>query len=116
MQDGELSEAKLTFADIAKIKEAFVMVMTGMYHERIAYPDPPPKQKVQKLFGKKQPVTAAPAEPAAQKAAPAPRTAAPAAPAARPAEPAAKPAEPAAKPAEAAVRPAEAADKEGKTE
>lgn len=101
MRDGELSEAKLTFADIAKIKEAFVMVMTGMYHERIAYPDPPPKQKVQKLFGKKQPVT----EPAAQNR-----------PAANAARPAVKPAEPMAKPAAAAAKPAEVvseANKEG---
>ena len=133
MQDGELSEARLTFADIAKIKEAFVMVMTGMYHERIAYPDPPPKQKgAQKLFGKKQPVTQPasgktaapvqvknpqpavkpaepkPAEPAAKPAEPAVK---PAEPAVKPAEPAVKPAEPAAKPAEPAAKPAEPAEK-----
>jgi len=52
IRDGELNECRLTFADIAKIKEAFVMVMTGMYHERIAYPDPPPKHK-HSIFGKK---------------------------------------------------------------
>lgn len=54
MQDGDLDDCYLTFADIAKIKEAFVTVMTGMYHERIEYPDPPPKHtwQGQKLFGK----------------------------------------------------------------
>lgn len=44
LQNGDLDESRLTFADIAKVKEAFVTVMTGMYHERIEYPDPPPRR------------------------------------------------------------------------
>ncbi len=58
MQDGDLDDCNLTFADVAKIKEAFVTVMTGMYHERIEYPDPPPKhagfsRTAQRLFNGK---------------------------------------------------------------
>lgn len=115
MQDGDLDECRLTFADIAKIKEAFVTVMTGMYHERIEYPDPPPKhgglgRTAQRLLKK----DSAAAKPAVKPAEPAVKAAEPAA---KPAEPATKAAEAAAKPAEPAAKPAEESDaKEGKTE
>ena len=45
IQDGDLNECRLTFADIGKIREAFVTVLMGVYHERIAYPDPPPTRR-----------------------------------------------------------------------
>jgi membrane-associated HD superfamily phosphohydrolase len=35
---GQLDEAPLTMHDIARIKERFVGVLTGMYHHRIDYP------------------------------------------------------------------------------
>lgn len=36
--DGQFDEAPLTFADIASIKQAFVKVLSGVYHHRIDYP------------------------------------------------------------------------------
>jgi hypothetical protein len=36
--DGELEECGLTLADLAKVREAFVLVLTGMFHTRIRYP------------------------------------------------------------------------------
>lgn len=39
MEDGQLDECALTFADLNKICDAFVTVMSGIYHERIEYPD-----------------------------------------------------------------------------
>jgi putative nucleotidyltransferase with HDIG domain len=35
---GELEACGLTLADLAKIREAFVLVLTGMFHGRIRYP------------------------------------------------------------------------------
>ena len=37
-QDGELDESGLTLNDVAKIREKFVSVLTGVYHKRVAYP------------------------------------------------------------------------------
>jgi cyclic-di-AMP phosphodiesterase PgpH len=39
VDDGQLDDADLTLRDIARIKEAFVGQLLGMYHTRIAYPD-----------------------------------------------------------------------------
>ncbi|MDO4548483.1 MAG: HDIG domain-containing protein, partial [Clostridia bacterium] len=39
MEDGQLDECELTFADLHKVCEAFVMVLHGVYHERVEYPD-----------------------------------------------------------------------------
>jgi cyclic-di-AMP phosphodiesterase PgpH len=38
IREGQLDEAPLTMADIARIKEQFTSVLTGMYHHRIDYP------------------------------------------------------------------------------
>jgi putative nucleotidyltransferase with HDIG domain len=37
--DGQLDNCDLTFIDMAKIKESFIPVLTGMFHARIEYPD-----------------------------------------------------------------------------
>ena len=37
--DGQLDEAALTFADLARIKEAFHALLCGIYHFRVKYPD-----------------------------------------------------------------------------
>ncbi|MDH3215780.1 MAG: HDIG domain-containing protein [Candidatus Krumholzibacteria bacterium] len=37
-QDGELDESGLTLNDLAKIREKFVSILTGIYHKRVAYP------------------------------------------------------------------------------
>ncbi len=39
MEDGQLDECPLTFADISKVCDAFVTVLIGVYHERVEYPD-----------------------------------------------------------------------------
>lgn len=37
-ESGELDECPLTLKDLAKIKEAFSMILIGTFHQRIAYP------------------------------------------------------------------------------
>jgi putative nucleotidyltransferase with HDIG domain len=38
LEDGQLDECDLTFADLRKVEEAFVRVLMGIFHTRIAYP------------------------------------------------------------------------------
>ncbi|NLG23721.1 MAG: HD family phosphohydrolase, partial [Clostridiales bacterium] len=38
LADGQLDESPLTFRDLAKIRQAFSTVLTGVYHERVEYP------------------------------------------------------------------------------
>ncbi len=38
LKDGQLDNAKLTIAELAKIRESFVKTLITMYHSRIAYP------------------------------------------------------------------------------
>ena len=37
-QEGELDESGLTMNDLAKIREKFVSILTGIYHKRVQYP------------------------------------------------------------------------------
>jgi putative nucleotidyltransferase with HDIG domain len=37
-QEGELDDSGLTLNDVARIKEKFITILTGIYHKRIAYP------------------------------------------------------------------------------
>ncbi|MBQ1501884.1 MAG: HDIG domain-containing protein [Firmicutes bacterium] len=39
VNDGQLSECPLTFGDLGKVYESFLMVLSGMNHQRIAYPE-----------------------------------------------------------------------------
>ena len=39
LDDGQLDESELTFSDLEKICSAFSTVLTGVFHERIEYPD-----------------------------------------------------------------------------
>jgi membrane-associated HD superfamily phosphohydrolase len=39
LNDGQLDESDLTFNDLEKICSAFSTVLTGVFHERIEYPD-----------------------------------------------------------------------------
>ena len=39
MDDGQLNDSALTFSDLDKICSSFVTVLTGVFHERIEYPD-----------------------------------------------------------------------------
>lgn len=38
VEAGEMDECDLTLSDLARIREAFVLVLTGMFHGRIRYP------------------------------------------------------------------------------
>ncbi len=39
VQDGQLDESPLTYADVNEIKRSFVATLTSVFHERIKYPD-----------------------------------------------------------------------------
>lgn len=39
LNDGQLNGCNLTFIDLEKIKKAFLKTLTGMYHQRIEYPE-----------------------------------------------------------------------------
>lgn len=39
LNDGQLNGCDLTFLDLEKIKKAFLKTLTGMYHQRIEYPE-----------------------------------------------------------------------------
>lgn len=41
IEDGQLDECDLTVRDIARIQEAFVSMLKGIYHPRVQYPDAP---------------------------------------------------------------------------
>jgi len=43
LQSGELDECDLKMNDLSKIREAMIPVMTGMYHQRIKYPQKTPE-------------------------------------------------------------------------
>ena len=38
-ESGQLSESPLTFRDLSEISDAFIRTLTGIYHERIEYPN-----------------------------------------------------------------------------
>jgi putative nucleotidyltransferase with HDIG domain len=38
LADGELDECGLSLSDLARIREAFVPILVGIHHERVAYP------------------------------------------------------------------------------
>ena len=99
VNNGQLDESDLTFNDLEKICSAFSTVLTGVFHERIEYPDVklPPRTESHPESAEAQEVRPAPqapvTEPAAKSAPQAPLT-----------EPAAKPA-PQAPLTEPAVKP-----------
>ena len=37
--EGQLDESELTFKDLHKLSESFARILTGLFHQRIAYPD-----------------------------------------------------------------------------
>ena len=41
IEDGQLDECDLTVRDIARIQEAFVSMLKGIYHPRVNYPETP---------------------------------------------------------------------------
>lgn len=51
MNDGQLNESALTFSDLDRICATFCTVLTGVFHERIEYPDMPlpPREEIKPL-------------------------------------------------------------------
>ncbi|MDL2285734.1 HDIG domain-containing protein [Desulfovibrio sp. OttesenSCG-928-F07] len=48
--EGQLDNTELTFKDLDKVAENFVLILTGIFHKRIEYPDKvPPKPNLQEL-------------------------------------------------------------------
>ena len=48
IDDGQLNESPMTMADIEKATKAFLMVLSGVFHQRVEYPEmkiPPKKEK-----------------------------------------------------------------------
>ena len=69
LDDGQLNDSALTFSDLDKICSTFVTVLTGVFHERIEYPEiniPPRKPAVEEAAAQSEPA----AEPAEEAAAP----------------------------------------------
>ena len=67
LDDGQLNDSALTFSDLDKICSTFVTVLTGVFHERIEYPEisiPPRKPAVEEAAAQSEPA-AEPAEEAA---------------------------------------------------
>ena len=69
MADGQLNDSALTFSDLDKICASFVTVLTGVFHERIEYPDiaipprnPAPVEQAGEPVQEAEPEPEAPAE------------------------------------------------------
>ena len=74
LDDGQLDSSELTFSDLEKICSAFSTVLTGVFHERIEYPDvsiPPRNEKKDNA----EPIKPVHPKPAHEPAAEAPRPA-----------------------------------------
>ena len=72
MADGQLNDSALTFSDLDKICASFVTVLTGVFHERIEYPDiaiPPRTPAPAEAAETEREASAAPVEKAAAEAA-----------------------------------------------
>jgi len=41
LHEGQLDECGLSLADVARIREAFLQVLTGIFHVGVAYPELP---------------------------------------------------------------------------
>jgi len=38
-EEGQLSESKLTFRELETIAQAFIRILSGIYHQRVEYPE-----------------------------------------------------------------------------
>ena len=68
LNDGQLDESDLTFGDLEKICSAFSTVLTGVFHERIEYPDVklPPRTEKRAEQETEKPAEAPPPQPPEQ--------------------------------------------------
>lgn len=42
--DGQLDECELTLSNLNTISESFIKILTGIFHQRVDYPDPSPRE------------------------------------------------------------------------
>lgn len=70
MDDGQLNDSNLTFNDLEKICSTFSTVLTGVFHERIEYPDVPipPRMSAPAAMPEPEAAVAAPQPDGAQNA------------------------------------------------
>lgn len=54
MDDGQFDNAPITFTELKKIEKSFILTLSGMRHERIAYPDDGKNDTMQKEEGDKK--------------------------------------------------------------
>jgi hypothetical protein len=55
--EGQLDATELTFKDLDKVTDSFVIILTGIFHKRIEYPDKvPPKPTMEEPHFKARPV------------------------------------------------------------
>ena len=54
MDDGQFDNAPITFTEMKKIEKSFILTLSGMRHERIAYPDDGKNDTMQKEEGDKK--------------------------------------------------------------
>lgn len=57
--EGQLDSTELTFKDLDKVTDSFVIVLTGIFHKRIEYPEkvpPKPQIEAEQRRGKAQPI------------------------------------------------------------
>jgi len=50
MLSGEMDESNLSLRDIALVRDAFVPLLSGIHHSRIAYPNQGPKNQQEKVI------------------------------------------------------------------
>ena len=63
LNDGQLDESDLTFRDLEKICSAFSTVLTGIFHERIEYPEVSIPPRIEKPEGGEDPAAQLPEAP-----------------------------------------------------
>ena len=55
VQEGQLDQCGLTLQDLAKIREAFIPVLTAIFHVRAPYPEDPRKRPRTDTEARKEP-------------------------------------------------------------
>jgi len=66
MSDGQLDESELTFSDLDRICKAFQSVLSGVFHERIEYPDVPLPPRIEPERAADEPEPERPVAPEAE--------------------------------------------------
>jgi membrane-associated HD superfamily phosphohydrolase len=49
LEEGQFDDCNLSLRDLTRIKQSFVTLLTGIYHPRIPYPEPPATAESEQL-------------------------------------------------------------------